>query len=489
MIPPSSKIINNNHSDTSYQYRSSRRHRYHNLLGLNAVGVSGGGGRGNEKRHNEKHNDTIKSNSGMLMNQIQKMKYNFDASDATKAFGPIAIIGGTVSIYTAALTHSSTTLTPLSVVYLLLLALNYSIMPRISKKYVSPKTNKESVALVEEVVKMSMGVGGFLLSECMYPSSAAVGAGGATAAATATATTLGGMGGKTILNTCVHNVQNAMSNWSIQSSLLAAGLPSALYAIQGVLTYTSYQNLDSVTFNGITQIKTLTAALCCYLVLGKVQSRVQIIALALLSLSTLIFQGIFDTKKDKGEQRQNSSSSDGEAVTVDGKKRFVLGILPCLAATFLSGLAGAFSQRSLQTIVGSMERNAYFYSAEISFFSALCLLISMGTKKLTKLSTSSMKESNVVQKGIPKKETGGYFDHWTWQTFVPIIVKATGGILTALVHKHSGSVMKGFALVLGLVFSALLQTILDGKDLTFGQMFGTAFVLLSSWLHFTNPST
>lgn len=411
------------------------------------------------------------------VNDIMKNNYNPDS--ASRAIGPIAIIGGTVSIYTAALSHASSTLTPLSVLYLLLLAINYSIMPRISKKYVSPKTNKESVALVEEVVKMSMGITGFLLTECSFNS-------GATAAGvTATA------GG--VLKNCVMNVQGAMSNWSIRSSLLAAGLPSALYAIQGVLTYTSYQNLDSVTFNGLTQIKTLSAALCCYLILGKLQSKFQMVALALLSLSTLVFQGILDIRwyrngdnaKNQMQQNEKKKEVDVETRVIDGKKRFFLGIVPCLVATLLSGLAGAFSQRSLQQVVGSMERNAYFYSAEISFFSAVCLLISMFSRKI--INARNGTTSSLMKNNSKDMNNGGYFDHWTWQTFIPIIVKATGGILTALVHQHSGSVMKGFALVLGLVFSALMQTILDGKDLTLGQMVGTALVLLSSWLHFTNP--
>jgi UDP-sugar transporter A1/2/3 len=377
--------------------------------------------------------------------------------------GPLAIVGGTVSIYTAALSHSSTTLTPLSLIYLLLLALNYSIMPRITKKYVSPKTNKESVALVEEVVKMSMGIGGFFLTECLPISK-----------------------GRGVVNvqSWYDNFSGATCNWNIESSILAAGLPSALYAIQGVLTYTSYQNLDSVTFNGLTQVKTLSAALCCYLVMGKLQSKIQIVAIGLLSLSTLIFQGTLDQiiSRSFGNGKKetfvaNSRISD----VIDVKKRFFLGIVPCLAATLLSGLAGAFSQQSLQNIDGPMERNAYFYSAEISFFSAVCLLVSMASKKVLKGNNESKHDSK-------DGKVSGYFDHWTWKTFLPIFVKATGGILTALVHKHSGSVMKGFSLVLGLVFSALLQTVLDGEDLTFGQMVGTALVLLSSWLHFTNPS-
>jgi|AntRauTorckE5430_2_1112549.scaffolds.fasta_scaffold09314_2 UDP-sugar transporter A1/2/3 len=355
--------------------------------------------------------------------------------------GPLAIIGGTASIYSAALSHSSSTLTPLSVVYLFLLALNYSIMPRISKKCVHPKANKKSLALVEEMVKLSMGIGGFLITDNL----------------------------------------SSIKNWTLQSSLIAAGLPSALYAIQGVFTYTAYQNLDSVTFNGLTQMKTLSAALCCYLVLGKVQSSTQLIALALLSITPWVFEGKFTKILTRNQNEvKNVAVND-----VDLKKRFVWGIVPCLGATLLSGLAGAFSQKSLQMVVGSMERNAYFYSAEISLCTAVCLFGSMGLERLQlKRGTGAIETIKENPAGIKK---AGYFDYWSWKTFIPITVKATGGILTALVHKQSGSVMKGFSLVLGLVISALLQTILDGEDLTMSQIFGTALILLSSWLHFTSP--
>lgn len=484
MVPPSSKIKGSNNG-------------HHLLVGLR---MSGGASAGSSKNPEDegKHDDVIlpsdngKGNHSKRMNINSIMKNNFILNSdtvASRAIGPLAIVGGTVSIYTAALSHSSSTLTPLSVLYLVLLALNYSIMPRISKKYVSPKTNKASVALVEEVVKMSMGIGGFLLTECSPWSM------NSSSGSTATM----GLGGAEILKSFFHNCQSATSNWSIESSILAAGLPSALYAIQGVLTYTSYQHLDSLTFNGLTQMKTLSAALCCYLVLGKIQSNIQIVALALLSLSTLIFQGrlnsllfgSFYTNKNQNKKNDSLKTEEKKEMepstvskSMDGRKRLFLGIVPCFAAIFLSGLAGAYSQRSLQTIVGSMERNAYFYSAEISFFSAVCLLISMASKKILSTVTSSS-ESKYDSKEHKKV---GYFDHWTWRTFVPIFVKATGGVLTALVHKHSGSVMKGFALVLGLVFSALLQTVLDGEDLSMGQFVGTALVLLSSWLHFTNPS-
>ncbi len=318
-------------------------------------------------------------------------------------------------------------------------------MPRISKTYVHPDTNKKSLALVEEIVKLAMGIFGFLATENL----------------------------------------SSLQKWTWKSSLLAAGVPSTLYAIQGVLTYKAYQNLDSVTFNGLTQMKTLTAALCCYFVLGKMQSPIQLVALSMLSVIPLAFKG---RASKKGKDIKNNLTAKKMVGKGGGGKqasqRFLFGIIPCLAATVLSGLAGAFSQKSLQMVVGSMERNAYFYSAEISFFTAVCLVTSMSSESRRPEKCMS-DDANKTKKSETSRST--FFKYWSWRTLIPITVKATGGILTALVHKHSGSVMKGFSLVLGLVFSTLLQTILDGDDLTLGQVFGTGMVLLSSWLHFTSP--
>ena len=339
-----------------------------------------------------------------------------------------------------ALKHSTSTLTPISALYLVLLAMQYSIMPRISKKYVDKRTNKESLAVVEEGVKMAMGVAGFLLTDNQ-------------------------------------KVLTLTKNWTLSSSLLAAGIPSALYAIQGVLTHTAYQNLDSVTFNGLTQVKTLSAAICCYFLLGKAQSKMQILALIFLFSSTLIFQGTagrFLKSLRTGSMRARSKA--------DFQTHYLLGIIPCLGATILSGLAGALSQRSLQIVGGPNERNAFFYSAEISFFSAVCLIASSVSRRL-----SLNKENKTLLEKGNGKHRSGYFDYWSGATFIPIFVKALGGILTALVHKNSGSVMKGFALVLGLIFSGLIQAVIDNETLSSNQIFATSLVLLSSWLHFTNP--
>ena len=45
---------------------------------------------------------------------------------------------------------------------MMLLAVQYAIQPRLSKKLIAPEVNKQSVALVEEVVKTSMAAFIFL---------------------------------------------------------------------------------------------------------------------------------------------------------------------------------------------------------------------------------------------------------------------------------------------------------------------------------------
>eukprot|EP00985_Skeletonema_marinoi_P006491 scaffold2811_cov126-Skeletonema_marinoi.AAC.1 len=357
---------------------------------------------------------------------------HFIACDYTLV-APIAIIGGTFSVYSSAIKlsaasnsiHSAQQFTPASILYLLLLALNYAIMPRLSKRYIHPNANKRSVALVEEVVKMSLGLGGWVLSG--YASTKSMESTSATTSA---------------LSSTMSVLQEQLQLWSPLSTLIAAGLPSALYALQGTLTYTAYQNLDAVTYNGLTQLKVLSSALCCYVILNKRQSVLQMVSLGLLMLSSAVFQGSW---KD-WIKKQTTTSDNQSSNNINNRRVLLTGVLPCLTATLLSGLAGAFSQRSLQTQVGGqMHRDAYFYTVEISFLSAACLVISMAAECWQRRRNFSGASAKEVDDKCDTRNNS-FFQHWTYATLLPITTRATAGLLTALVHRHLGSVVKGFAL-------------------------------------------
>jgi UDP-sugar transporter A1/2/3 len=295
-------------------------------------------------------------------------------------------------------------------------------------------------------------------------------------------------------------VSTALQGWTLSSSLLLAGFPALLYAIQGVLTYIGYQNTDSVsenwpgtksrfscqsmliprrrpvqvTFNGLNQTKTLSAALWCFLLMGKRQSVVQMVALAILLFSAMLFQGSISFS-GLFSKRSNDIDSDVSGTTkVDesrAKTSISKGILPCLAAAFISGLAGALSQKGVQ-MAGGKGRNPYLYTMELGLYSSISLLISLVT---TKDGRESLRGEN------------GIFKHWTGLSIVPVAVRSFGGILTALVHKHAGATRKGFALILGLILTGVTQSWLEGEKLSGDELTAMVLVILSSYLHLMYP--
>lgn len=132
----------------------------------------------------------------------------------------------------------------------------------------------------------------------------------------------------------------SLQSWSLQGALLGAGIPSLLYLVQNYFALIAYQALPPVTFNILNQTKTLSAALCCYLILGRRQSGMQIVSLFLLLLSALVIENIIPlpwTKAEAAETVETKTSTETEQE--DTKKgRFAAGVVPILIASFISGL-------------------------------------------------------------------------------------------------------------------------------------------------------
>ncbi len=131
----------------------------------------------------------------------------------------------------------------------------------------------------------------------------------------------------------------AVQNWSWQGALVAAGIPSVLYMIQNYFTLIAYQALPPVTFNILNQTKTLSAALCCYLILGQKQSTIQIMALFLLLLSALVIEKIvplpwIDSNKSDTTETESSQTKDDNK----RERKIAAGVVPVLIASFISGL-------------------------------------------------------------------------------------------------------------------------------------------------------
>lgn len=135
----------------------------------------------------------------------------------------------------------------------------------------------------------------------------------------------------------------SVGKWTLQRALLGAGIPSALYLVQNYCSLIAYQNLPPVTYNILNQTKTLSAALCCYFVLGRMQSPLQIVSLFLLLLSALVLEKVvpistlsFQGKTEIGKKKEESSTYKPPNIS--------MGVIPILVASFISGL-GEFDFR------------------------------------------------------------------------------------------------------------------------------------------------
>ena len=225
----------------------------------------------------------------------------------------------------------------------------------------------------------------------------------------------------------------------------------------------AYQNLDAITYNVLNQTKTLSAAVCCYLLLGKRQSGMQMLALLLLLMAALVMEGLVPMDVLSVSYWLNKSfTATKHQTTIDlSPRRITHGVVPILIASFLSGLAGAITQKSLQ----AGNRNALLFTMELCVASILLLLLSFATSD----------DGHQIQQR-------GFFDEWTHLTIVPILTNAAGGILVGMVIKYAGTVQKGFALIFGILISGVLQ-----GSLSIEEMFGGLLAGISLWMHSTHP--
>mmetsp|Transcript_20230 Transcript_20230/g.29047 ORF Transcript_20230/g.29047 Transcript_20230/m.29047 type:complete len:332 (+) Transcript_20230:188-1183(+) len=252
--------------------------------------------------------------------------------------------------------------------------------------------------------------------------------------------------------------EKVFSGWSISDSLKVAALPATLYAIQNVLVQYGYQYLPSMTFNLLNQTKTLSAALWLYLLMGKRQSYMQMFALILLLAAAVILN--LDSTSGKGGNEHNATALVST------------GVVCVLIASMLSGISAALTQKVLAG--QERPRNSFLLSAELAVFGIVFLLGQQTVTTLTQDATS-----------IPSWAT--FFNGWDVYTLIPVIINAMGGLVVGLVTKYAGGVIKGFALVAGLVFTGVAQWVVDGTPLGAYDWIAAVLVSVAIVIHTSYP--
>ncbi|KAL3794996.1 hypothetical protein ACHAW5_002165 [Stephanodiscus triporus] len=350
-------------------------------------------------------------------------------------------------------------LTTAAITCMSLLALQFGIQPILVRKFTPQTIVRSSVVLVQELVK-------FGIAGAIYFS-----------------------------GTKKETREQDFEDWSVKTWIAFAGLPAFLYTIQNVAALMAYQNLDGLTFNVLNQTKILSAALSCYFVMGKRQSKMQVISLCILIFATLVIEqvlkpsAIISLLSMRGGATvfglQNAIKGMAGAFSSNiATKHVSHGVIPLLVASLISGMAGALTQKNLQGSMGGTPilgkerklrktppalrppRNAYLFSMEMNVASVILLLASL---------LLSSDGRTIIRSPYT------FFSNWTPETFIPVITNSIGGILVGLVTKHAGSVRKSFALIFGLLLSGMLQA--GGAGIQAHQVVGGLLAAVSLWMH------
>lgn len=212
-----------------------------------------------------------------------------------------------------------------------------------------------------------------------------------------------------------------LESWTLRESLAVAAFPAAGYALQSWLSQLAYTNLDSLTFNLLNQTKTLFAALCLYLVMGKRQSSQQLFALSLLLGAALLLNIEDSSGGEKGGGGVGSAEGATGRDTEADSTRLWFGVLPVMLAALLSGFLGAVTQRTLQRD----GRNTSLLSLELAVYGVVVLLATSGLGIGRVQPTAGAGE---------RSWHDGLFQGWTTFTWLPVLSQAAGGLIVGQVR-------------------------------------------------------
>lgn len=246
---------------------------------------------------------------------------------------------------------------------------------------------------------------------------------------------------------------------SLRRSIMTAGGPAVLYSIQNWLILLGSRHISPLTLSLLNQTKTLSAAWFAYVLLGKRQTPLQLVALFGLFLGA----SLIVTAEGSASMGSNASK-DGTSV--------ILGFTAVAIASLLSGVSSAVTEYVLQ--------RAPAYAAPKSVSS---LLFSM---ELAALGIVTLLGSALLGINPDSNLLTNPFRNWTSLTLIPIVFNASGGILVGIVTQRVGGVKKGVSLILGICLATLVEGLLGKKALGMIHFVAVITVLSAMWLYFNS---
>lgn len=243
--------------------------------------------------------------------------------------------------------------------------------------------------------------------------------------------------------------------------LLKVAVPAILFTIQTNLLYYAISRIDVVTFQGISQLKLLTTAFFSVVMLKKSLSGWQWVACGLLALGVTLTQ-LANFKKSEASM---GSAALGESVSV--MTDAMMGMMAVICAAITSGFSSVYFEKILKNSTTSLWiRNLQMGLFSIFFAGAAMMMSSDWTL--------------IVKEGT-------LFHDYTAIVIAMIGLQALGGLVVALVMKHTDNIVKGFAASVSIGLSWLLCAVFFDYDVSMRGLAGMILIMLAVSLYSSSP--
>ena len=236
-------------------------------------------------------------------------------------------------------------------------------------------------------------------------------------------------------------------------SSLPITVPSVLYVIQNTCQLAAVQNLDASTFSVLSQAKVLTTAIFSWWILGAKITTRKWRALCLLVLGCILVN-----YSPPACNVTLSIAQQDEAAS-----NHFYGLLATFIMVMLSGIAGVLTERILKNQGSGMKNMSIWErNLQLSFWGMIFGLLAC-----------------TVNGNAPKIQEAGFFGGWSPATIAILLLQSGGGLITAVVVKHTNTIIKGFAVGLSVVITSLVSVWLFEINLTLFFCIGASAVILS----------
>eukprot|EP01065_Artemidia_motanka_P035658 TRINITY_DN43558_c0_g1_i1.p1 TRINITY_DN43558_c0_g1~~TRINITY_DN43558_c0_g1_i1.p1 ORF type:complete len:462 (+),score=95.74 TRINITY_DN43558_c0_g1_i1:53-1387(+) len=225
-------------------------------------------------------------------------------------------------------------------------------------------------------------------------------------------------------------------------------VPAALFTFQNYLLFVSLSNLDAMTFQVLSQVKLLLAAIFSIILLGRFLTCMQWTSVFLL------MGGIAIASTPSG-------SASGGGRGAGAVQSNMLGVVACVASGLSSSFASVYFEKILKGTPPSIAvRNVQLGVSAIVFALISCIVVD----------------------GMPFLQFE-FFRGYTPITWVLVLVHAGGGVLVAVVVKYADNILKGFATGIAIVVSGGFAAVAWGYAPSAHFVAGSAVVCAGTVLY------